>query len=78
MMTRTRLRRSVSFLIAMLAIVSFNQLSAQPRACPDGDEHRSRPWSVGGWFELVSCHPTTRGEALSRDCRATATHLAGR
>ena len=28
MMTRTRLRRSVSFLIAMLAIVSFNQLSA--------------------------------------------------
>ena len=31
MMTRTRLRRSVSFLIALLAIVSFNQLSAQPK-----------------------------------------------
>jgi len=34
MMTRTRLRRSVSFLIAMLAIVSFNQLSAQPKHAP--------------------------------------------
>src|SRR5712664_1085012 len=34
MMTRTRLRRSVSFLIAMLSIVSFNQLSAQPKHAP--------------------------------------------
>ena len=31
MMTRTRLRRSVSFLIAALASLSFNQLSAQPK-----------------------------------------------
>src|SRR3979490_1830748 len=34
MMTRTRLRRSVSFLIAALASISFNQLSAQPKGGP--------------------------------------------
>src|SRR3979411_455368 len=34
MMTRTRLRRSVSFLVAALASVSFNQLSAQPKGGP--------------------------------------------
>jgi pimeloyl-ACP methyl ester carboxylesterase len=34
MMTRTRLRRSVSFVIAALASVSFNQLSAQPKGGP--------------------------------------------
>src|SRR6266576_6263338 len=34
MMTRTRFRRSVSFVIAALASVSFNQLSAQPKGGP--------------------------------------------
>src|SRR5262245_7960591 len=34
MMTRTRLRRSASFLIAVFAIVSFKQLSAQPKRAP--------------------------------------------